>query len=399
MERKKRLIIHIGTIKAGSTSIQQSLGRGRDTLLEHDIYFPSINPYNHAFSFAPIFMDDPTESFVFKKELLVHEDKRTKTKNYRKAWLNEFKASEQGHFIISGEGFSQPFFREDDVKRLKEFVKHFFDAFTIIIYVRHYDSWILSQTQQMIKNGLGERSTREITSSLLNCPSEVSYQHSLNKWINVFDRENIVVRPFDPKVFYKGSLLADFFHSVGLPADDLQIPEFRTNESIGKYAVTFLQKYNQAYPLFVNNSINKDRGLARQYFPVHLLKNIPDEKFKAELNYSAEQAERFNEEIDFVNQFFIDGYQFQRVSPGSHEMNFPSAEDIPIDFFVELANNYNKRLEFFHGQVKTLKKQNVELREDHPHLHRIMSALRIPFFLRVINRLPFFKIVFRKVLN
>jgi len=376
MKQNKRLIIHIGTIKAGSTSIQKSLGRGRDTLLEHDIYFPSIKPYNHTFSFAPIFMDDPTKIYEFQKELLVHEDKSVKVENYRKAWLNEFKACKQRHFIISGEGFSQPPFREDEVKRLKEFVEHFFGSFTIIIYVRHYDSWILSETQQVIKNGLRKRSARQITGYLLKCPPKVSYRQSLNKWINVFDRENIVVRPFDPKVFYNGSLLADFFHSVGLPADDLPIPEIRTNESIGMYAVTFLQKYNQAYPVLVNNSVNKDRGLARQNFPVHLLQNLPDEKFKPELIYTAEQAERFNEEIDFANQFFMDGYQFQWVSPSTREMNFPSAEDIPIEFFVELVNNYNK-------QIETLQKR--------------LEIFKIPIFMRIANRFKFTKNLLRRL--
>jgi len=350
MKKIKRLILHIGTQKAGSTSIQRSLGTSRKTLLEHNIYYPAIKPYNHIISFLPIFMDDPVNSLVFQRKLKSYEDKDLKVKAYRKSWLKEFKTCNKENFVISAEHFTIPSFKVDFVARLKEFVEEYFEQATLIAYVRHYDKLIPSHVQQIIKNGLDEKSIKEILDDALNCPPILSYQKSLEKWIKVFGRENLVVRPFDPQAFYRGSLLADFFHACDLPAEDILIPEIRSNESMGKNAIAFLQAYNKAYPVFINGSINLERGLAWQRIPVELYNDLPDEKFKFEIIYSPKQAHRLNQEIDFVNQFFTDGYQFPHVSSGTGEMVFPTSDDIPVEFFVELINNYNKRIESLNRQ-------------------------------------------------
>jgi len=363
MKKNKNLILHIGTPKTGSTSIQRSLGKARDSLLDHNIYYPIIEPssnepYNHIFTFIPIFIESPEKRYWFRRRLKPFEDKSLKVQKYRQAWIKEFKACEQDHFIVSAEHLAVTYFNEEAVIRTKEFVKPFFENVTIIAYVRHYDQWIPSQIQEYVKNGrefFGQAELREIFNKFLNCPPFLSYQQSLKKWINVFGIENIVVRPFDPLAFYKGSLLADFFYASGLPADDIEIPEIRSNESIGKFAVAFLQHYNQMYPVFVGDSLNRDRGLSQQGIPENVFINKVDEKFKPKIIYSPEQAERFNQEIDFVNQLFADGYQFKRVSPGTGEMKLPSAEDIPAEFFVELVNNYNKRIENLQQRMLVLK--------------------------------------------
>jgi len=377
MRKIRRLILHIGTGKTGSTSIQDSLGHARDALLEKNIYYPSNKPFNHIFTFVPIFLEDPEKSFVFRRNLLQSEDKRIKVNNFRKGWLKEIKACNKDNFIISAEDFTLPFFKVDSVTRLKKFAEEYFKEVTIIAYVRHYDQWIPSQMQQAVKNG-AVKDIREIADFFLNCPPLISYRKNLRKWIKVFGRENIVIRPFDPHVFYNGSLLADFFQACGLPADDISIPEIRSNEAIGKYAVAFLQKYNRTYPVFIEGSANPERGLGQTGTPAYLFNDLKDEKFKPILIYSAEQAEKINKEIDFVNRFFTDGYRFHHVSPGRGEMVLPTTGDIPVEFYVELINNYNKRIET---------------------LHQKLNVLKIPFLFHIFERLPFIRTILQNIAN
>jgi len=388
MKKIKRLILHIGTRKTGSTSIQESLGRSRVALLKHNIHYPSIKPFNHIFKFVPIFMEDPAEALYFKRTLEPKENKFFKVKNYREAWIKEIELCEQEHFIISAEELTQPHFTEGAVKRLREFVEQYFEEVTIIAYVRHYDQLISSQIQQEVMIGYIPASIGELVQEFLNCPPTISYQESLRKWINVFGSENLIVRPFDPLAFQNGNLLADFFHTLGLPADDISIPEIMSNVSLGKHAVVFLQKYNQIYPLYVNDSINTERGMAKKRYPGYLYRNIAGEKFKLELVYTPEQAQRFNEEIDYVNQFFDDGYQFRHVIPESGEVRIPNEEDeIPIEFFVELINNYNKQMETLLDQNSSLRNQNTFLQDQNSSMQRKLEMFRIPFFMRVINKL------------
>lgn len=369
MKKTKRLILHIGTIKTGSTSIQNSLGNSREVLLTHNIYYPKNRPYNHIFRFVPIFLEDPEFSFVFRKELLENENKHNKIEKYRKMWVKEIRACKQDNFIITAEDFTLPFFSEKAVRNLKEFVEKYFDEVTIIVYFRHFDTWIPSQVQQGIKMGKIKYIDHAIK-KYLNDSDIFSYKNILNKWIKVFGINNMVIRPFDPKVFHNGSLLADFFHSCKLPVDDGAIPEIRSNESLGKNAISFLQKYNQAYPRLVDGKFNPDRGTKRERIPVDLFNALPDEKFKLEMIYSSEQAHRINQEIDFVNEFFTDGYQFSHVSPGSEEMDFQTADDIPIEFFVELINNYNKRIEILTQRKATFMVKNSIRRQQNKKLRR-----------------------------
>lgn len=388
MKKIKRLILHIGTPKTGSTSIQESLGNSRDALLQHNIHYPSNRPFNHIFSFIPIFLDDPDTSFVFTIQLKSDEDKDTKIQGYRETWIKEIESCEKDNFIISAEDFTFSYFTEDSVKRLKSFVEQYFEEVTIIAYVRHYDQLISSQIQQEVMIGYIPASIGELVQEFLNCPPTISYQESLRKWINVFGSENLIVRPFDPLAFQNGNLLADFFHTLGLPADDISIPEIMSNVSLGKHAVVFLQKYNQIYPLYVNDSINTERGMAKKRYPGYLYRNIAGEKFKLELVYTPEQAQRFNEEIDYVNQFFDDGYQFRHVIPESGEVRIPNEEDeIPIEFFVELINNYNKQMETLLDQNSSLRNQNTFLQDQNSSMQRKLEMFRIPFFMRVINKL------------
>ena len=394
MKKIKHLILHIGTRKTGSTSIQETLGRSREALLKHNIYYPAIKPYNHIFSFLPIFMKDPTDAPYFKRALQSSEDIHLKVRRYREAWVKEIERCEQDHFVISAEEFTQPHFAEDAVSRLKSFAEQYFEKITLIVYVRHYDQLISSQIQQEVMTGYRTVGIEEFVQEYLNCPSKISYKESLEKWINVFGRENLIVRPFDPEMFHNNSLLADFFYSLGLPAEEISISEIRTNQSLGKHAVNFLLKYNQAYPLFVNDSINPERGMAKFRYPGYLYRNIVSERFNLKVIYSPEQARKFNEEIDYVNQFFTDGYQFHQVTPGNGEIDVSEAGDIPVEYFVELINNYNKQIETLQDRNLFLREQNATfqekmtlLQEQNAYYRRIVDVLRIPLIMRVLEKL------------
>jgi hypothetical protein len=399
MKKNKRLILHIGTVKTGTSSIQESLGRSRDALLAHHIHYPSIRPYNHIFTLPPIFVDDPGRIDWFRRKLQPFEDKEIKVQGFARDWRREFEASRtDDDFIISAEHLSAAFFVEDAVQRLKEFVDPYFEEVTVIAYIRHYDSWIPSEVQQSIKNGFSAR--RDIlgmVQNLQNCPPLMSYRNSLQKWVNVFGRGAIVVRPFNPRLFYRNSLLSDFFHACGLPADEISIPEIRSNESLSAHAVAFLQKYNQIYPLFINGSVNSKRGLIRDGLPVQMYNKLPYEKFKLDLVYSPQQAQTLNEEIDYANQFFAEGERFQHISPSEGQTRVPNADDIPVEFFVELINNYNRQIEGLRRRVHNQQGQNSVSRKRKAYFKKFLGMLKTPFLLRILDRLPPLKRFLQKI--
>ncbi|MDG2326795.1 MAG: hypothetical protein P8L70_08700, partial [Halioglobus sp.] len=59
----KKLVLHIGMAKTGTSSIQETLGLGSEQLAEQDVYYAPWKPYNHSFMFTALFLRDPQKSF------------------------------------------------------------------------------------------------------------------------------------------------------------------------------------------------------------------------------------------------------------------------------------------------------------------------------------------------
>jgi hypothetical protein len=60
----KKIFVHIGVHKTGSTSIQQMLGRNREILIKHGFLYPvfkarSANIFNHSVPFVSMFKKNP----------------------------------------------------------------------------------------------------------------------------------------------------------------------------------------------------------------------------------------------------------------------------------------------------------------------------------------------------
>jgi len=362
----KRVILHIGTGKTGTSSIQDTLGANKKLLLRHDIYYPQNIANNHIFTFPPIFLDNPAEAIPLKK-LGIKEKKEVdkKCNELKKTWIDEFDNCNSSNFILSAEDLSLSSFNKNAIERMKQFLLEYFDSITVIAYVRHFNGLISSQIQQMMKNGHPSLSFEQSIDHFIgNDKSDIFYTNNLKNWLEAFPKEDIIIRPFDQAVFKKNSLVYDFLFALDLQMPAMRITEVLSNEALGKSTIAFLEKYNQEYPVFINGKRNRKRGLSLKSIPVLLFARCSDEKFNVEIHYTQEQAKKLNYEIDFVNQLFEDGYSFAQVQSDSIVTSFPSPDDIPISFFVELINNYNKRLENLYNSIEGLEADKKKLLSD-----------------------------------
>ena len=345
--KNKRVVVHIGTMKTGSSSIQETLGFSREILLGHGVYYPDIIPHNHLQTFPPIFIDEPETYIPFRRKgIQSREEALKKCGELKKKWLREFERCNKDTFIISAENLSLPVFDRNAVSRMKEFLEDYFEEIVIVVYVRHYETLISSQVQQIVKNGFNKTDIQKTTRFFLNNPkSGLLYSNNIGKWVDAFSESRVIVRPFDPGVFRNGSLVDDFLFSLGIDAGEAELKEIRTNESIGKNAVAFLERFNQRYPVFDDAGRNSERGLASRRIPFDLFRKCGDEKFSLDIGFTEEQSKRLNDEIDYVNRFFKGGYAFGHVEASKGGVSYANADSIPVEFFIELVNNYNKRIE------------------------------------------------------
>jgi len=148
---KKRLIIHIGMPKTGSTSLQSFLFDNSDELKELGIFYPK-QLHHHNIKFYPIFLDNPFD-FIHQRKFFSSDDiARKKHDKYKKDWINLFENNDYLDFIISSELLY--LCTKKQISKIYELIEGYFDDVKIICYIREPVSFLRSHIQQGIKAGL-----------------------------------------------------------------------------------------------------------------------------------------------------------------------------------------------------------------------------------------------------
>lgn len=226
--------LHIGMHKTGTTSLQANLRRiGRTDQWEYICVGGKLHMNT---PFHAMFATNPFHYHWFDKQGITPEALAEKGEDLRQRFAEAISNSSSETVIVSAEAL--PLVDKAGIQRLKDFLDPLFDQIHVIGYVRPPISYKISILQEMIKGG---RSTLELDKIKLN------YRRKFEKFDQVFGRENVMLRKFDPSSFAHGCTVSDFFSSIGLePPDRSSIT--RTNESLSLDACGILYAYRKFGP-------------------------------------------------------------------------------------------------------------------------------------------------------
>lgn len=217
---KKKLYIHIGRPKVGSSAIQHFLFMNRDYLLnKNKMLYPKtgvLQKASHrlALVFLPGFMDASS----VKKNIDCND--------IYDELVDEIENSGAASAVISSENF---YFVEPHKLALS--LQNRFDV-KIICYVRRQDEVLVSSFVQEIKgNAIPFDTTfEEYTSNTLRMEL-LDYYPILTKWGKTFGNENIIVRVYENGQMQK-NIFSDFLDSIGILINNkFRLPEKRLNPS------------------------------------------------------------------------------------------------------------------------------------------------------------------------
>jgi hypothetical protein len=165
-----------------------------------------------------------------------------------------------------------------------------------LVYLRRQDYLALSATN-----------TRTIAGSpLFNYfPSKINssnhyfnFENLLDKWGEVFGKDNVNVRIFDRNSLYQRDLLQDFFLQTGLEAiaQHMKIPPPQ-NTSLSSVTLKVISRFNKHYPKYIQDTLVEVNQQMRQ----DLIK-ILESKFHG-INYlpNRESAETFYKNFSASN--------------------------------------------------------------------------------------------------
>ena len=253
-----KLILHIGTEKTGTTSIQKFLSINRELFLQHGYYIPlNMGHNNHRRIPSCCMREQRFDNFHKDNSILTIEDKIA----FKKEVENDI-ADELSHLpnnihtvIITSEHFHSRLKYQDEVDSVKELFSSYFDKFEVIVYVRRQIDMATSLYSTAIKGGSTETNINQFIKKVCRFDNHYyNYKIFLSMWEHTFNDAAITVRLFNKKEFHHGNLLLDFTNTISNNLideikDKLHLPN-NVNESLtvfGQDAMCIINRYMPTY--------------------------------------------------------------------------------------------------------------------------------------------------------
>jgi len=242
---KRRLVLHLGLLKTGTTTLQSFLRDNPELLADIGVHYPKVGPENPD---HPFFRPKPPTAFLAEEvshrflaqELIV---RRRGPPEHMPLWSTAFRLFENSGAhtaIISYENLSAEVshYQFDAVaERLKSF-----DVIGVI-YLRPQESWAVSLYSHFVRDGRTSLSFAEYVESIRH---RLTYSVMLDRIRDQIPLDSLIVRNFDTAS--KTGLIEDFFRSLDLPDPLSALPtDYRIrNRSLPHWAVIFLLRCIQA---------------------------------------------------------------------------------------------------------------------------------------------------------
>ena len=399
----KTLYLHIGTPKTATSSIQNFLAINRNVLEKHSYCFPKslektayVNPKRNAhFLITDYFLEDGSHDIQAEDACMLRGMEQ----------IHDL-LLQVDNVILSEENIWR--FSSYSRKRLFPFIadtaREFGYQVKIIVYLRRQDQFLLSRWNQNVKNS-ARSEIHPIREHLKEVDEKqklvVNYGKKLDKIAEVFGKENVIVRRFDPKSWVNGSIIEDFMQCVGLEmTEEYQMPDRMVNPGLKGNTVEIKRLINESRSLttdeknYVGESLRKMSEDSGRRYPVSML-SVEEtkaliKKYEKQNAYVAEQY------IGDGKPLFDDTV----ADMACWEENNPYMQEDIIHFISETVvrlhhenEDLQSQIHLLQGEIMQLRSeiggQNKKLRKVSEWQEKLKQAMRHPLrtvFRRVFRR-------------
>jgi transcriptional regulator with XRE-family HTH domain len=219
--RKKKLILHIGVHRTGSTAIQRALHANRDALQAQGFHY-ALDSENHTW--MAFLIDQGPSSAADIVDRLVEDSLGTSANT----------------IIVSGEDLS----RVRHVSRLAG-LKSVFDI-QVVCYLRRQDEWLESWYNQHVKWPWDPVLSTLTPQQFLDRRRRFHWLHygeMLRRWRKLVGLRQITVVPFE-RGQITGSVVEDFCSRCGVDPAKLDLSGRVENASVSAQTLTLLRQLN-----------------------------------------------------------------------------------------------------------------------------------------------------------
>lgn len=237
----KRIILHAGLHKTGTTAIQETLAAGSEELMRQGWKYPIFSDggqakiTNHSSVLYTLFCDDPSS---YLPNLIAGVDGEAA----RQLFSEQLQAELEGDYnlILSGEDVSA--LPEHALRKLSDALAEY--ELEVIVVVREAYSYLCSHLQHRIHRGMH--------GIQLGMPS---LRRHCVRLARVFP--GIQFLSYEQARSTSGGFFAAFMSACGL--DSSRFESLEANISIGNHTARFLASFNEYFPLLIDNKPNSER--------------------------------------------------------------------------------------------------------------------------------------------
>ena len=351
-----KAVIHIGTGKTGTTTIQRFLAKNRDALKKQQIFIPA-NEYDGISTTQNGLAGNSIE---LAAAAILPETWRTPRGLWFAPMLKEgFTRADQDRLwekyssgiqsnchkddlvIFSCEMLTH--FSENEIQRVMELMVPLFDDVNVILYLRRQPEMLVSLYQTMIGNN--DRIYDNVPPDIdacLSAPEEYSflaYRKYVERW-SVLGKDKLKIRIFDKQEFCNNDLLSDFANTVGFDMKGLERVE---NEfaSIDSAHVEFIRLFNMHVPEFLTPSEFSDyQSMVRQ-----IRSNAEKNKKAYHLTRSEAQQilDQFREGNDWIARKYLGREKLFSEDVSMYPEEVESPHGLTLEKCIEIATHLWKQ--------------------------------------------------------
>ena len=260
----RRLILHIGTEKTGTTTVQHFLHSNRYQLSKDGWTVPISLGEPSQRNLAVLCNDDSfVDAYIQRLGLA---DPRVRAKacaEWADAFAKEIESASTPNVVISSEHLSSRLFTQTEMDRLRSLLTSYFDDIDILVVLRDPLAAALSLVSTQVRTGF--------TSGSLPPPPTNWGVGNERSWISVCDHRQTIqrweaafpgrlnVRIFEPESLAGGSILTEFQAFLAIAGKQGYSEPERANESISAAGVALLAALYKLIPVFVDGRLSPYR--------------------------------------------------------------------------------------------------------------------------------------------
>ncbi|NHO64466.1 hypothetical protein G8770_02765 [Aestuariicella hydrocarbonica] len=263
----KKLILHIGCEKTGSTSIQNFLNVNRGGLeRDNKILLPtSLGKDNHI-QLAVYACDEDKGLSRFLKR---GQDLNSARLPIEEKFRNEVLKSNCDTVLISNEWLHSRIRSREEFSRLKCLFENLFDDVTVIMYVRRQDKMAISLYSTSLKSGNHLPFQFPVVNPNGRLPYYYDFFEIYKNWAGEFGPGNVRIRFFERCSLKEGDVVKDFICSLGINNKNFKFLKEK-NTSLSNLGVSIMRVVNRLISLggrFVHPRLAKTiRGIVSYIF-------------------------------------------------------------------------------------------------------------------------------------